>query len=152
MEDKFIVAELAKRRMILAGEIVRMQAELRQMVTNLQTLDAAIRVLDADYPIETLQPKGLRMTGDWANRGEQVRLIFDILRNASKPLSAVEIAREVMLLKQMDANNKKVLSCRKTRIAASMCDRSSFNLSASVSQARSLPDNSRYFETSAVRT
>jgi hypothetical protein len=116
MEDTFIVEGLANRRAALAGDIGRTQLRLKQMLLDLESLDAAIRVLDADYPIEKLKPKVLRPTGDWANRGEFGRLILDILRTASKPMSGLDIAREVMKFKLMDTSNKKALWSMRDRV------------------------------------
>jgi len=117
MEDTFIVSGLAKRRAALAGDIGRMQTQLRQMLIDLETLDAAIRIFDADFPIQEIKPKGLRPASNWTTRGEFVRLIFSILRKASEPLSAQDIAREVMVFKQLDTNNQRDMALMRKRVS-----------------------------------
>jgi hypothetical protein len=92
-----------------------MQTQLKRMLSDLESLDAAILVFDADYPIEQLRPKGLR-TGNWAARGELLRLIFNILRRAPQPLSALEIARQVVMLKEMDTGNRKERNLMRQRV------------------------------------
>jgi hypothetical protein len=113
MTDTFVISGLVKRRAVLLGEIVQIKKQLKLKLLDLKTLDGAIRLFDADYPIETIKPKGLNPSSDWETRGELTRLIFEVLRNASSPLSARDIAHEVMTLKQMNTGNyKTVLSMR----------------------------------------
>jgi hypothetical protein len=120
MEDAFIVQGLAKRRAALAGDIGRAQIRLNQMLTDLKSLDAAIRVLDADYPIDKIKPAGLRATGDWAMRGELTRLMFTILRQSHEPMSARDIAFQVMAHKQMDVSRPKVALLMRRRVGEAL--------------------------------
>lgn len=110
MKDKSLISGLAQRRAILSGDIGRMQTQLKQMLSDRDVLDAAIRLLDADYPIEKIKPKGLHSPRKWTTRGELVRLILNILRKAPEPLSAREIACEVMALKQMDNSDPRAVT------------------------------------------
>src|SRR5438876_12051337 len=99
MTDTFVISGLAKRRATLAGEIAQTQDRLRQMLIDLDTLDASIRLFDAEYRVERIKPKPPRPRQDWTSRGELTRLIFSILRNATEPLSARDIAIEIMTYK-----------------------------------------------------
>jgi len=116
MTDTFVISGLAKRRAALAGDIGRMQTQLRQMQIDLDSLDAVIRLFDANYPIETIKPKGLRPASIWTTRGEFVRLIFSILREAPEPLSAQNIARKVMTVKHMDTSDQQAVMFMRQRV------------------------------------
>ena len=116
MTDTFVIAGLVKRRAVLAGEIGQVQDRLRQLLIDLDTLDAAIRMFDADYRVERIKPKSSRPRNDWTIRGELTRLVFSILRNATKPLSGREIALEIMTFKQMDTGSPKAVESMRQRV------------------------------------
>jgi hypothetical protein len=116
MEDASVVSGLAKRRATLSGQIAHMQEQLKQMLLDLNTLDAAIRLFDADYPIETLKPKAFRPDSHWKTRGELIRLIFSVLRQSPTPLSARDIALQIMTYKQMDTNSVKAVLLMRRRV------------------------------------
>jgi hypothetical protein len=116
MVDTFVISGLARRRATLAGEIAHTQDRLRQMLLDLDTLDAAIRMFDADYCVERIKAKLPRKRKDWTNRGEQTRLIASILRTATKPLSGLEIALEIMTYKQMDTSEPEAVESMRQRV------------------------------------
>jgi hypothetical protein len=54
--NAFVVSGLVKRR-ALAGDIEKAHEALRQMVLDLENLDATILQFEPDFKIETIQPK-----------------------------------------------------------------------------------------------
>src|SRR4051794_15221846 len=77
---------------------------LGQLRADLVHLDAAIRILCPDAEPELIRPRKPSRKGcDWFGRQELPRLILAGIREAGRPLSTVEIAREVMACKGMDA-------------------------------------------------
>lgn len=115
-----MISGLVKRRATLSGEITKTQEQLKKMLTNLDILDAAIRMFDADYPINGIKPKSPRPQSDWENRGEMIRLIFSILRQAAEPLSARDIALQLMTHKQMDASCTKAVILMRRRVGCAL--------------------------------
>jgi len=114
MEDEFIISELAKRRATLSDQIERLRAQLRQMLSDLEALDAASRIFDGSRLIEKPKSKAWRSARNLPPRGEFVRLIFNILREAPGPLSGRDITRAVMVFKKLDISNPQaVTSMRK---------------------------------------
>jgi hypothetical protein len=109
MTETHVISALVKRRSELAGEIEFTQQRITQMVADLESLDKAIRLFDGDYKVEAIRPKGFRPPSDWANRGEMSRLILDILRQAAEPLTTQDIARELIVSRALDVNDKKLL-------------------------------------------
>jgi hypothetical protein len=109
MTETHVISALVKRRAELAGEIEFTQQRITQMVADLESLDKAIRLFDGDYKVEAIRPKGFRPPSDWANRGEMSRIILDILRQAAEPLTTQDIARELIVSRGLDVNDKKLL-------------------------------------------
>ena len=95
-ETAFVVAGLMKRRAELAGDIEAAHEALRRMVQDLENLDATILQFDPAFQIEAIRPKAFRPPKDWANRGEMIRIVLSILRQASEPLTARDIAYQLL--------------------------------------------------------
>src|SRR3954451_6703719 len=93
-------AALIRKRAELAGEAEAVDARLGQLRADLVHLDAAIRILCPEAEPELIRPRKPSRKGcDWFGRQELPRLILDSLRDNGRPLSCVEIAREVMARK-----------------------------------------------------
>ncbi|TPG38552.1 hypothetical protein EAH89_29360 [Roseomonas nepalensis] len=88
---------------MLAGELLASQAKSRQIHADIASLDAVIRQLDPDYPIESIQTKYVRTLAaeDFAGLG---RSVLDVLRQANKPLTIPDVGARVIVLRGMDAS------------------------------------------------
>ncbi len=105
----YVVTGLAKRRAELTGEIESTHDRLRQMVQDLEHLDATILQFDPDYEIEAIKPKAFRPPKDWSRRGEMTRIILSILRQAAEPLTARDIALQLLVERALDKSDQKLL-------------------------------------------
>jgi hypothetical protein len=105
MENSFVLPGLVKKRAELSGDIENAQVALQKMIRDLENLDATIRLFDADYQVEAIKPKAFRPPEDWAHRGEMTRIILDILRQAAEPLTARDIADQLMRERALDLGN-----------------------------------------------
>ena len=79
----YVLTGLVKRRAELTGEIERTHAAVRQMLTDLESLDATILQFDPTYHVEAIRPKAFRTPADWANRGQMSRVVLSIVRQAA---------------------------------------------------------------------
>ena len=95
--NPFVVSGLVKRRAELAGDIEKAHESLRQMVLDLENLDATILQFEPDFKVETIRPKAFRPPKDWSNRGQMTRIVLSILRQASEPLTSRDIALELLV-------------------------------------------------------
>jgi hypothetical protein len=121
MLDDLVISGLTKRRAILAGEIVHIEKQLKQKLFDLKAIDAAIKVFDEDYPIDTIRPKGLyTAAADWKTRGELSRLIFQMLHESPKALSSRDIALQVMAHKQMDTSRQRAVVLMRRRVGEAL--------------------------------
>ena len=69
MAETHVISALVKQRASLAGEIENMHERLRQLVNDLEHLDATILQFKPDYQVEAIRPKAFRPPKDWSNRG-----------------------------------------------------------------------------------
>src|SRR3954447_23952124 len=100
METKPDLSAIIGKRADIAGEVDVLASRLDQLRADLVHLDAAIRILCPDAEPELIRSRKPSRKGcDWFGRQELPRLVLERIREAEKPLSTVEIAREVMLCK-----------------------------------------------------
>lgn len=118
----YVLQGLTKRRATLAGDIQKTQASMAQMLRDLETLDAAIRLIAPDLDIPAIAPKFTRPPPDWSQRGEMTKQVLDTLRRSSKPLTARDIAAH-MIVERGLASTPKLLNLMTRRIAGCLRDK-----------------------------
>jgi len=87
---------LVTKRAEIAGKITHTRTKLRQLLVDLEHVDAAIRIFDPAFDVEGIKPKAPSPTFAVSFRGEFVRLILDMMREAKGPVTTKEIAFHVM--------------------------------------------------------
>ena len=97
----YVLSGLTKRRAELAGEADALRARLAAIAADLGHLDAVIRLFDPDHDIAAIRPKRPRGP-DAAGRGERGKLVLDVLREATGPIPALEIARRMVAKQGQD--------------------------------------------------
>ena len=118
--NAFVVSGLVKRRAELAGDIEKAHESLRQMVMDLENLDATILQFEPDFKVETIAPKAFRPPKDWSNRGQMTRIVLSILRQASEPLTTRDIALELLVERALDKNDQRLLRLMTKRVAVAL--------------------------------
>ena len=93
----YVMLGLTKRRAELTGKIEAAHEQLRQMLIDLESLDATIIQFSPDFKVESIKPKAFRPPKDWSNRGQMSRVVLSILRQAAEPLSTRDIALEMLV-------------------------------------------------------
>jgi hypothetical protein len=94
---------LRDKRSELAGMVNRLEQELVERRASLTHLDATMRLFDPGLRPEEIRPRRLRDRNAWFRPGECLRLIYDVLRDAPKPLTARELAERIMDTKPIPA-------------------------------------------------
>ncbi|EQB33444.1 hypothetical protein [Sphingobium ummariense] len=118
----YMVTGLVKRRAALAGDMKRAQEALSQMARDLETLDAAIKLVAPDLEIEAIAPKFTKPPEDWSRRGEMSRQVLSILRTSTKPLTAREIASRMIVDRGLAATPK-LVNLMTRRVSTCLRDR-----------------------------
>lgn len=115
-----VISGLVKRRSVLACEIEEAHAKLRRMIIDLENLDATILQFDPNYKTEEIKPKAFRPPKDWAGRNEMSRLILTILRKAAEPMTARDLAHQMLAERAMDKDDPKLLRLMTKRIGVAL--------------------------------
>ena len=118
--NSFVIAGLVKHRAELAGEIENTHATLRQLVIDLENLDATILQFDPDYQVEAIRPKAFRPPKNWSNRGQMTRIVLSILRQAAEPLTTRDIALELLVSRALDKNDQRLLRLMTKRVGVAL--------------------------------
>lgn len=118
----YMVTGLAKKRGELAGEIDATHERLRELVNQLEHIDATLRIVAPDMVVEAIRPKAFRPPEDWSKRGQMSRLVLSILRTADEPLTTREIAAQMLLERAMDTTDQRMLRTMTKRVACALRD------------------------------
>ena len=104
MADSVIPA-LVARRAELAGDLHKAQALVHQLHADLASLDAVIKQFDPEYNVGAIRPKYRRQSSP-AEFGAMGRTVLDTLRRATAPLSAKDIAGQIIAERGLDATDR----------------------------------------------
>jgi hypothetical protein len=105
MAELHVVSALRNKRAELAGTVRQLEQQLAQQVTNLAHLDATMRLFDPDIRPQEIHPKQQRARSAWFRQGECLRLIYDQLRDAPRPVATRELAERIMRAKAIPATD-----------------------------------------------
>ena len=119
MAEPHVVTALVAKRAEIAGKIEHAQTSLRQLIIDLDNIDAAIRLFKPDIDLEEIRPKPLPPRNQ-AFRGEVSRLILSALRQSSAPLTAQDLARHVMAERGLNTADKRLVRTIGKRVGSSM--------------------------------
>lgn len=117
MADPHVVTGLVAKRRELAGLIEHTQASLRQLLIDLDNVDATLRLFAPDIDLEIIKPRPLPPR-QAAAQGEVVRIVLGTLRNAKRPLTTQEITAHVMAERGLNTADKRLLKLLTKRVGA----------------------------------
>lgn len=101
MAEPVVVTTLMRMRSRLSGEMKACEDRAAQIRADLVHIDAVLRLLVKDVDPETLPATKFRTT--WVSKpGEAKRMVLDILRESDHPLTTMDIARRIMVMRGLD--------------------------------------------------
>lgn len=100
-----VLSALVVRRADLTGAIHKTQGELQQMHADLASLDAVIRQIDPEYPLEAIRPR-YRRAAQAGEFGSISRVVLDHLRKAARPMTAKEIAGKIIAERGLNGGDR----------------------------------------------
>ncbi|MBI1179337.1 MAG: hypothetical protein GC201_02185 [Alphaproteobacteria bacterium] len=117
MENEHVLSGLMKKRAELAGQIEHTQRQLQQLVMDLDHIDHAIRIIDPQADVSLVKPRQYPARHA-AYKGEMQRHVLHCLRNASEPVTSLDIARSVASSRGMDQNDQRAIVLLRKRVGA----------------------------------
>jgi hypothetical protein len=119
MENEHVLGGLTRKRGELAGQIEHTQALLRKLVTELDTIDAAIRLFDPKADLGSIKQR-LYPPRHQAFRGEMMRHVMGALRIATEPVTSLDITLAVMKGRGLNPDDLEFVRTIRKRVAACM--------------------------------
>jgi hypothetical protein len=113
------LSALVAKRAEIAGKISVTRTDLRQLIADLDHVDAAIRLFAPDYDVEAIRPRTYPVA-QVTRRGELVRMILDILRETAEPLTTQQVALRVMATRGLNTKDDALIKVMTRRCGASL--------------------------------
>lgn len=110
------IAGLVEKRAQLAGMLKYHRAEIRKVICDLDHVDATIRLFDENADIR----RAIRYpTKHRATKGEASRFVLLMLKNATAPLTSLDIVQAQIKARGLKADDQTVVMMRK-RVGATL--------------------------------
>jgi len=119
MENEHTISGLIRKRAEIAGQLEAAQMQVRQLIINLDSLDATIRLFAPDIDLEEIRPKPVppRHT---AFHGEISKIIGDVLRETGMGLTTKDIALRVMAGRGLNVSDPRLTWTVQKRVGMSL--------------------------------
>ena len=117
MENEHALSALLRKRAELAGLFEHHQANARQLLIDIDSLDATIRMFAPDIDLAAVKPKPLPPRHA-AYKGEVARIVLGTLRDAKRPCSTQELTMHVMAERGMNTADKRLVKTVTKRVGA----------------------------------
>lgn len=99
MAESHVVSGLVAKRSELAGQYRQLQEQMQQLSASIGSIDTAIKLFDQDYDLRKIKIKVPKHTNKWLAHGEASRLVLNMLRTASGPLSTRQLGEAMVSTK-----------------------------------------------------
>jgi len=107
MAEPHAMDALRGRRSELSGMVSRLEQRIVRRRASLVHLDAAKRLFDSDLVLEGSGPRSPWPRSPWFHPGECLRLIHDVLREASRPMTGRALAEQALGVKATAATDER---------------------------------------------
>ena len=107
MAEPHVMDALRGKRSELSGIVSHLEQQIVQHRASLVHLDAAMRLFDPDLVLEAAGPRQQRPRSVWFHPGECLRLIHDVLREATQPMTTRALTEQVMGMKAIAATDER---------------------------------------------
>ncbi len=119
MENAYILTGLIKKRAEIAGQLEDAQMRVRQLIIDVDAVDAVLRQFDPTIELEMIRPKPVppRHT---AFHGQVTRMVLTMLRETGLPLTTKDIALRVVTERGLNAADPRLAWTVHKRVGASL--------------------------------
>jgi hypothetical protein len=106
-ENQLTVAALARLHAELGGSLLESRTAVEKIEADMLHVEAVIRLLAPSFNVRAIAARRRYKSNEWFERGTIARHALDILRTATEPLTAYEIAKRMLAAKKIEgATNK----------------------------------------------
>lgn len=117
MENEHALSALLRKRAELAGQFEHHQAKARQLLIDLDSVDATIRMFDPEIDLSEVKPKPMPPRHA-AYKGEVARIVLGTLRDAKRACTTQELTMHVMAERGMNTADKRLVKTVSKRVGA----------------------------------
>jgi hypothetical protein len=119
VENDHVLSGLIRKRSEIAGQLEHAQATVRQLIIDIDSLDATIRLFAPDIDLEEIRPKPIppRHT---AFKGEVYRVILTCLRETQMALTTKDLTIRVMADRGLNIADPRLFRTIQKRVGASL--------------------------------
>ena len=114
-----VLSGLIRKRQEIAAELDAAQSRVRQLVLDIDAVDATIRLFQPDIDLDVVKVRPTPRRHE-AHRGDTSRLIASLLRETEGPLSHREIAQRVMQARGLNLADRALCQTMRDRVGASL--------------------------------
>jgi hypothetical protein len=119
MENEHVLAGLIRKRAEIAGQLEHAQSRVRQLIIDVDNLDATIRLFAPDMDLDEIKSRPIPPRHA-AFQGEISRLILDALRESSLPLTTRDVAVHVMQARSLNTADPRLRRTMVTRVGKAL--------------------------------
>lgn len=119
MENDYVVNGLLRRRQEITDKLEQVQAQVRQLILDMDAIDATIRLFKPDIEIGVVRVKPVPRRHA-AHQHESSRMIFSLLREASEPPTTRILTRMIMEARGMNTADHAMVDTMIKRIASTL--------------------------------
>jgi len=114
-----VLSGLIRKRQEIAAELDGVQAKLRQLILDIDAVDATILLFQPDIDLDVVKVRPTPRRHE-AHRGDASQLILSLLREAGEPLSHREITQRVMTARGLNLADRALCQTMRDRVGASL--------------------------------
>jgi len=114
-----VLSGLIRKRQEVAADLDAAQSRVRQLVLDIDALDATLRLFQPDIDLDAVKVRPTPRRHE-AHRGDTSRLIASLLREVGEPLSHREITQRVMQARGLNLADRALCQTMRDRVGASL--------------------------------
>jgi len=119
VENEHVLSGLIRKRAEIAGELEAAQNRVRQLIMDIDSVDATIRLFAPDIDLAEIRPKPLPPRhAAW--KGEISRPIMNVLRETGMALTTKDIALRVMTERGLNVGDQGLTRTVHKRVGAAL--------------------------------
>jgi hypothetical protein len=119
MENEHVIAGLIRKRAEVAGQLEAAQTLVRQLIIDIDNVDATIRMFAPDIDLDEIRPKPLPPRHA-AFKGEIGRAILETLRDTGEVLTTRDLILRVMASRGLNVADPRLARAMQKRMGAAL--------------------------------